>query len=593
MLSNQVNRLLAPELTQRGVDLPLMWTGERPEREHPRLRWLGLPSLILCFLFATPVLANGLNPGGWAPPSYARPPSTKKIPLPEGEPPCPNSHAQWREAHNITGVQIEPSPACHPDDPHVVAAVTRGTNNIAPAHLRRTGLASDAVEKCCDRDGDGDPDVIRLTLEVAELNGRSPYGSRPEVQQAIAPGVTPGFWVFSPKTRGMASEGARAAKVIRAPSPSIRVEQGDTVQVTLANTHYVPHTIHFHGVDHAFQVDGRGNDGVPQTSEVPTLPTKRHTYQFTPRQPGSFFYHCHVQPNVHVLMGLNGLFVVEEQHPSNWVQTFNIGAGRVRHPAQAIHMGYDREYDLVYQGVDADLHKLIRVSNDPRVIQKAMHRQYKSSTRHPEYFLLNGLSFPYTVRESQILVKPNQRIRLRILNAGSEAIALHTHGHKATVLAYDGVEAGRTQHITRDVFHIAAAQRLDLLLKTTFDGRNAYSPGVWFLHDHREKAVTTDGIAPGGDISLITYESFLQPNGMPKTFGVSWEPYFTSAYYQGKIPVWGPKSGSGSDHPANALGEVGQWPPSWLRFVSFFGGGIGVGLLGGMTGLLLWRRRWS
>ena len=67
--------------------------------------------------------------------------------------------------------------------------------------------------------------------------------------------------------------------------------------------------------------DGEGNDGVPLTSEMPVLPGKARTYEMAPRVAGTKFYHCHVQPHVHVMMGLQGLFVVEENRPDNWLQT--------------------------------------------------------------------------------------------------------------------------------------------------------------------------------------------------------------------------------------------------------------------------------
>ena len=128
--------------------------------------------------------------------------------------------------------------------------------------------------------------------------------------------------------------------------------QGDEVKITLENTHYLPHTIHLHGVDHPFQdAEGEGNDGVPQISELPVMPGKSRTYNIKPRQPGTMFYHCHVQPQSHLLMGLNGMFIVEENRPNNLLQTLNVGAGHVRHPSVAVRERYAREYDLHYQGV--------------------------------------------------------------------------------------------------------------------------------------------------------------------------------------------------------------------------------------------------
>src|SRR5690606_26589118 len=143
---------------------------------------------------------------------------------------------------------------------------------------------------------------------------------------------------------------------LRAPSPVIRVEQGDTIKVTLENTHYLPHTIHFHGVDHPFlDEQGEGNDGVPQTSELPLMPGESRTYEMTPRHAGTMLYHCHVQPHAPMGMEWVGVMVVEENPPNNWVRPLIVGGGQVRHPSVAVKESYDREYDLLYQSVDQTL----------------------------------------------------------------------------------------------------------------------------------------------------------------------------------------------------------------------------------------------
>jgi hypothetical protein len=66
----------------------------------------------------------------------------------------------------------------------------------------------------------------------------------------------------------------------------------------------------------------------------------------------------------------------------------------------------------------------------------------------------------------------------------------------------------------------------------------SYGPGIWLFHDHGSKAVTTDGIGPGGHISAIVYQQYLAENGWPKTRGVSWDPFFTTEYYRREVPVW-------------------------------------------------------
>jgi hypothetical protein len=140
------------------------------------------------------------------------------------------------------------------------------------------------------------------------------------------------------------------------------------------------------------------------------------------------------------------------------------------------------------------------------------------------------------------------------------SIALHTHGHKVTVTDRDGVGVDPAAQEIRDVVTIDTAQRLDLLLDTTDDGLHSYGPGIWLFHDHGYRAITTDGINPGGHISAIVYESYLGDNGWPMTRGVSWAPYFTEAYYRKEVPVW-------QTYAAELFGEPGRDRVFLLRIV--------------------------
>lgn len=523
--------------------------------------------------------------------AYRAPPASRRPETDTAEPFCIDKYPDWRKQHTIEGVDIAASPICEPDNPAEIAAFVRGTNNVSPHTLMQTRLTPNTLVKEHDTDGDGDPDHIHLRLEVVELNGRSPDDPDPFPAYAIAPGVQPGLWVFAPKSRGMATENFESAWAhpgLRAPSPVIRVEAGDTLRVTLENTHYLPHTIHFHGVDHPFvDADGQGNDGVPITSEMPVRPGETRTYEMTPRQTGSMFYHCHVQPQAHILMGLQGLFVVEENRPNNRLQTLNVGAGRVRHVSVASRETYDREFDLHYQDIDSALNNIIQTANDPRLIAAAMNRGYDITDHGPDYFLLNGRSFPYTMRDSLVVVGPNERIKLRVLNGGAEGVALHTHGHKVTITHYDGVAHAPAARITRDVAWLAPAQRLDLLLNTTNDGLHSYGAGVWLLHDHKEKAITTDGMNPGGNIGAIVYPGYLGEAGRPKTQGMDWTPFFSAAYYQKKYPVWAELDDLG------LLGAAGDERPR-LSAVFILGAGVGLLLGAGLAlGRVAWRRRGS
>ena len=484
--------------------------------------------------------------------------------------PCSNDHPEWRPAQIIDGVSIEAAPACEPDNPYDVAASVKGTNNISMATLMQTNLAQDALTMTDDLDNDGDPDVIHIKLEVVELNGSTPDGEFLINTFDIAPGIQPGLWVYAPKSRGMALKNFNsvvANPLLRAPSPVIRVEQGDKVYITLENTHYLPHTIHLHGVDHAWVTDkGEENDGM---EEHAVFPGKSHTYEIQPRHSGTMLYHCHVQTAQHFMMGLSGMFIVEENQPNNWLQTFNIGAGQVRHPSELIKKTYSQEYDLHYQSIDKKLAKIIQEANDPRLIAQRMSRDYNMTESFENYFLLNGHSFPYTLRDAMIITSENEDIKLHIANLQRSSIALHIHGHKATITALDGVDLTPAQQITRDVFDIAPAQRNDLHLQTKNNGLNSYGPGLWMFHDHVPTGTTTDGMEPGGNIAILAYKEFLDEQGMPKMHDHLFDQVFNKDYYAKKQAVWA----EGTYAPL--LGDAGLLSPKDLQIVLF---GLAVGL---------------
>jgi len=470
-------------------------------------------------------------------PDYQAPPQSKPKPDIGAVTVCDELYPEWRKAYTIGGVEIEPSDACNPDNPYEVAAFVLGTNNVIMPVLMKTQLSDDSVVKTNDRDGDGDPDDIVIRVEIAELNGRSPDETEFLPHFEIAPGIAPGAWVFAPKSRGMATvnrEDLTANHLLRLPSAPIRVEEGDNVTLILENTHYFPHTIHLHGVDHSYS----NNDGVPQTSEKMTMPGEQHVYKIKPRQAGTMVYHCHVQVQVHFMMGLQGMFIVEENKPNNWVQTFNVGAGKVRKPSVGVREDYDQEYDLHYQAIDTALNNLIQTSNDPRQLAKRMNRLYDITDGTDDYFMLNGRSFPYTLRESLITVESNQHTKMRVFNGTPEMLALHTHGHKATITAYDGVDVNPLAQITRDVYSVAPAQRVDLDLYTKDDGLHSYGEGIWLMHDHAERAITNDGIAPGGNVSQIVYRKYLNKHALPNGEGEDVSPYFSPEYYKGNLPSW-------------------------------------------------------
>jgi manganese oxidase len=373
------------------------------------------------------------------------------------------------------------------------------------------GADDTAVELGTDLDADGNPRQVHFRLEVDEI------------QEEVYPGKFLTFWVFAPL-------GQATASAARLPSPTLRVQEGELVKITLYNTHYLPHTIHLHGLNQSNAMDGDGMQHEVQ-------PGENFTYEFVARNPGTYFYHCHVQEDVHVPMGLAGMLIVEPRRPHNHFARLIPGAGRIYSMGKATRESYGSEYSLVYMDVDERLNHIPATYRDPREIEWRMHRDYDTTRRVSDIFLLNGRSFPFTLRDTPILVRSGEVTRLRVLNIGPSTIYLHSHGHHPTQTDLDGIPLPEGLRLTRDTFDVGPAQRIDLALRAGSDGLYASGPGVWMMHDHSAVASTNAGIYPGGNQTEIVYDD--APDMMAGH--AAHMKYFDPKYYQGKVPVFDPR----------------------------------------------------
>ncbi|MCB9672983.1 MAG: multicopper oxidase domain-containing protein [Alphaproteobacteria bacterium] len=86
--------------------------------------------------------------------------------------------------------------------------------------------------------------------------------------------------VWDDGTEGFAYDG-------QVPGPTLRAKVGDTLVVELDNQLGMPTSIHWHGVDVPYAMDGAGW----QVSPVAAGAT--FTYTFVLEQPGTFWYHPH------------------------------------------------------------------------------------------------------------------------------------------------------------------------------------------------------------------------------------------------------------------------------------------------------------
>jgi FtsP/CotA-like multicopper oxidase with cupredoxin domain len=235
------------------------------------------------------------------------------------------------------------------------------------------------------------------------------------------------------------------------PGGELRVRQGDPVRVVVSNKLGEDTTIHWHGIRLH-----NAMDGVPGLTQKPIHAGKSFTYDFTPPDAGTFWYHPHADTLQQLGRGLAGALIVEEREPV---------------------------------AVDRDLLWLIqdwRLEDNGRMAPGFGNRMEAGmSGRIGNIITING-RVPQTVS-----VRTGERVRFRLVNAArARIVGLRFEGHKPVVVAYDGQpcdphppdggrvvlgpamradlsidmdgEPGQTYRVIDDFYHDLAYKLLDL-----------------------------------------------------------------------------------------------------------------------------------
>ena len=130
------------------------------------------------------------------------------------------------------------------------------------------------------------------------------------------------------------------------PGPIIRMRLGDTLQLKLTNQLPQATTIHWHGV----RVPN-AMDGVPGVTQPAIQPGESFTYQFTPKDAGTFWFHPHVNAAEQVERGLHGVLIVEDKNEPVYSQdiVFVIDDWLLGKDAE-IHSEFVTRHDLAHDG---------------------------------------------------------------------------------------------------------------------------------------------------------------------------------------------------------------------------------------------------
>ncbi len=197
----------------------------------------------------------------------------------------------------------------------------------------------------------------------------------------------------------------------RWPGPTIVLEEGEKFYLSLTNVGTVmrpdlfdAHTVHYHGFPNAATVF----DGVPEVS-IGINNGATLTYFYNIVEPGTYFYHCHVEATEHMEMGmLANLYVHAAQDRTGIVTT----PGTVDVFTMSPRFGGLGPYGYVYNDGDGttayDVEYPIQVSGFDSKFHDA-HIQVQPlpfATLETDYPQINGRGYPDTVLDAVSMSPP-------------------------------------------------------------------------------------------------------------------------------------------------------------------------------------------
>lgn len=277
--------------------------------------------------------------------------------------------------------------------------------------------------------------------------------------------------------------------------PLLDVRASDELFLTLTNLGLPvrpdlddSHTIHWHGFPNQISF----YDGVPEASL--SVPVGRDfVYYYKPLDPGTYMYHCHFEPVEHIQMGMIGPLIVRPPDYDPNVPALKTAYGN------GTQTEFDREFFIFLTELDATAHHQIESV-----------QEYDWSDYKPDYWLINGRSYPDSVKNSgtlpeqpySALIKANSgdRVLLRFMNLGFQQHSIEILGIPLRII---GLDAQRPLGINGEdlarnitVAYFGAGQTMDMIF-------TAPAPGTYPLYNRDCFKNVNAGVAPGGMISEV------------------------------------------------------------------------------------------
>ena len=250
------------------------------------------------------------------------------------------------------------------------------------------------------------------------------------------------------------------------PGPEIRVTEGEMLRVTLHNRLEEPTSIHWHGLPVPFSMDG-----VPDLTQPAVLPGGTFVYEFKASRPGTYWYHTHF--GYQLDRGLYGALIVEparealryDQESTLVLDDWLNDPDHPRPDPQASGMmGMDMGGMMGGDSMGGMGGMMGSMGKGPT------HSAHAGAARvQPIYdaLIVNGRAGN---RAPEIRVRQGDRLRLRLINAGSALpVAVRVMGHSMRVTHADGQPV---EPVTTRIALLGMGERLDVLV-------DANHHGVW------------------------------------------------------------------------------------------------------------------
>lgn len=223
----------------------------------------------------------------------------------------------------------------------------------------------------------------------------------------------------------------------QSPGPTIEVVEGDRVRIFVTNKLPEHTTIHWHG-----QRLPNGMDGVAGLNQPAIQPGKTFVYEFVARRPGTFMYHPHADEMTQMAMGMMGFWIT---HPKQ------------RHP---LIDEVDRDFVFLLNAYDID-----PGAYTPKIMTMLDFNLWSWNSR-----VFPGID--------PLVVRKNDKVRIRVGNLTMTNHPIHLHGHEFTVTGTDGgptPKAARWPEVTTDVA-VGQMRQIEFL---------ADEEGDWAFHCHK------------------------------------------------------------------------------------------------------------